>query len=366
MANALSRLAEVTTVGLLSRKLWRRLEPRDGSLGLEHKLVIWDRKPELWHRWQSCRQLQAFYLKEVRENGVPDAVLVRNLSTGVYNYFVRWLRRQPERPAVVQVLADSGLGQPVSAFRRLRYKFKPMHFLEEQAVHWYDACLGFGIESRRHFEPRGIPWLWMPAAYNFFYEPPPAAPVEGPIRFGYFGGLSEQIGVLSMIQAFLASGVPGSLRVCGFGGLTETVKKLATEHPNFYFDGVKSQTDCLAWAQQFDVLVNPRLPHLGWDNSFPSKLFEFSMTGKAILSTRTCGVDKVLLKEGIYLDANDLEKSLREKFREVSEMDRRELRRRGSIIRQRIVNEYNWDAQARRIVDFIGEVVKSRPVGERK
>lgn len=358
MANALSKLAEITTIGLLPRQLWGHLEPKDDSLGLNHKLLLWDRNPKIWHRWYSWRRLRAFYLEDVRQNGVPDVVLVRNLCTGVFNAFVRWLRQQPDRPLIVEVLADSGIGQPVPALRRLRYKFKPVAFLEDQAVHWYDACLGFGIESRRHFEPLGIPWMWMPAAYNFYYEPPPAAPITGPIRFGYFGGLSEQIGVLAMVQAFLSSGVPGSMRLCGFGGLTETVKKLASENPNLHYDGVKSQTECLAWAQQFDVLINPRLPHLGWDNSFPSKLFEYAMTGKAILSTRTCGVDRVLLDEGIYLDADHLDKSLHQKFLEVSSMDRIELQRRGGIIRQRIVNEYNWDAQARRMVEFLTELVK--------
>jgi hypothetical protein len=55
-----------------------------------------------------------------------------------------------------------------------------------------------------------------------------------------------------------------------------------------------------------------------------------------------------------------LEDSLREKFREVSNMDRNELQRRGGIIRQRIVNEYNWEAQARRMVDFLTGLVQAR------
>jgi glycosyltransferase involved in cell wall biosynthesis len=360
MAVALGKLADVQTVGLLPRQLWRQLDPRDDSIGLEHSLILWDRNPKLWHRWRSWRRLRTFYREEIRRHGIPDVILVRNLCSGVFNAFVRWLRSQPRRPLIVQVLADSGLGQPVSAWRRLRYRFKPVAFLEEQAIHWYDACLGFGIESRRHFEPLGIPWQWMPAAYNFYYEPPATTPKSGPVQFGYFGGISAAVGVQAMVQAFLTSGIPGSLRLCGFGGLVETVKQLAATHPNLHFDGVKTQTECLSWAQQFDVLVNPRLPHLGWDNSFPSKLFEYAMTGKAILSTRTCGVDKVLLDEGLYLDAGHLEDSLREKFREISNMDRNELQRRGGIIRQRIVNEYNWEAQARRMIDFLTGLVQAR------
>lgn len=360
MVQALSRRVDISTVGLLSGRLWGHLEPADGSLGLNHQLLLWERKPEPWHRWRSLQKLRAFYLEEVKRHGVRDVLLVRNLSNVVYNYFVCWLRRQSRRPIIVTVLADSGLGQPVSTLRRWRYKIKPMQVLEETAVNWYDACMGFGIDSRRHFEPRGVPWLWMPAAYNFYFEPPPAAEKEGPIQFGYFGGLAEAIGVLSMIRAFLSSEISGSLRVCGFGGLTNTIKKLAAENPNLHFDGVKSQTECLAWAQQMDVLVNPRLPFAGWDNSFPSKLFEYAMTGKAILSTRVCGVDRVLQDDGLYIDdCENLEDSVRRQFQTVSVMSRAELRKRGFAIRQRILNEYNWDAQASRMVQFLEGLIES-------
>ncbi len=361
MAQALAKHVTLSTVGLLPARVWSQLEPRDDSLGLEHRLLLWNRDPALWHQWRSWRQLRRFYLDEVQRSGMPDIVLVRNLQH-VFNHFVKWLRKQHPRPAIVLVLADSGLGQPVSLSRRLRYYFKPMQVLEEQAALWYDACLGFGLESQRHFKPRGVPWLWMPSAFNFYYEPPPSTVRDGPIRFGYFGGLTQSIGVLSLVHAFLASGVPGPLRLCGFGGLTETLKKLAAEHPNLQFDGLlPRQSDCLPWAQQVDVLVNPRVPLRGQDNSFPSKIFEFAMTGKAILSTRACGVDQVLLDEGIYADAGNLEPSLCQKFREVSAMDRAELQRRGAAIRQRIIKEYNWDQQARRMVEFFQSIIKCCP-----
>ena len=361
MAQALSQLAAVTTAGLLPGQLWSHLEPADNSLGLNHKLLLWERKPEPWHRWRSLRKLRAFYLDDIRQHGVPDVLLVRNLSNVVYNYFVRWLRQQLHRPIIVTVLADSGLGQPISTCRRWRYKIKPMQVLEETAVHWYDACIGYGIESERHFKSRQVPWLWMPSAFNFYYDPPPAPASEGPIRFGYFGALSQEIGVLSMVNAFLASGVPGSLHLCGFGELAGTIKQLAGRHSNLHFDGLlPKQSDCLVWAQNVDVLINPRLPFLGRENSFPSKLFEFAMTGKAIVSTRACGVDQVLREEGIYIDAENLEASLCHKFREVSAMPRHELQRRGAIIRQRVIHEYNWDAQACRIIEFLEATIKSR------
>jgi glycosyltransferase involved in cell wall biosynthesis len=77
------------------------------------------------------------------------------------------------------------------------------------------------------------------------------------------------------------------------------------------------------------------------------------MTGKAILSTRVGGVDLVLREEGLYVDGADLDESLRRALPGVARMERAELQRRGVAIRDRVLQEYNWDAQARRIIEFL-------------
>jgi glycosyltransferase involved in cell wall biosynthesis len=362
MAQALSRLAQVSTIGLLPGEVYGRLEPKDQSFGLEHELLLWDREPELWHRWLAWRELRRHYLSRTTRNGVPDALLVRNLSP-VFNRFVTWLRRQDPRPPIVLILADSGtLGQHVKLSRRLRYALKPMQTLDDQAVQQYDACISFGNGTRRYFEPRGVPWLWMPSAFNFRYDPPPGASCQsGPIRFGYFGALAEHASVLPMVKVFLASQVPGTLHICGFGKLSDPLRKLAAQHPSVRFDGLlPTQADCLAWAQQVDVLINPRLPVWGLENSFPSKIFEFTMTGKAILTTRTGGVDEVLGPEAFYMETDNFEASLRESLRLLSASDRAELQRRGALIRQRILRDFNWDEQARRMVEFLAKLPPPR------
>jgi glycosyltransferase involved in cell wall biosynthesis len=354
----LAKLAGVTTVGLLPGDVFGQLEPRDNSLGLDHELVIWERKPELWHRWLSWRQLRRFYIDKVARDGTPDVVLARNLNP-VFNKFVCWLRRRRKRPLAVLILADStNLGKHVGWSRRMRYAFKPMQSLDSQAVRWYDACMSFGIGTKRYFEPRGIPWTWMPSASNFHYDPPPPDPGRaGPIQFGYFGSLAEHASVLPLARVFLDSKVNGSLHMCGFGRQSGDLQALAAQHSNFVFDGLlQNQSDCLKWAQKVDVLVNPRLDICGLENSFPSKIFEFGMTGKAILSTRTGGVDEVLREDGIYLDTADFENSLRQRLREISAMNRVELARRGTNIRNRILKEFSWDAQGRRMIDFLTRI----------
>ena len=363
MSQALARQAEVSTIGMQAREVFGKLEPRDDSLGLEHELLLWDRRPELWHRWRSWRQLRRFYLEKTARHGAPDVVLVKNPGPA-YSRFARWLRQQHPRPLMVLLLADAGtLGQKIPFTKRLRYAFKPMVTLDEaRVILWFDACIALGINTRRYFEPRGVPWMWMPSAFNFRYDPPPASPAQtGPIRFGYFGQLAERTTVLPMVQGFLDANVPGTLHVCGYGNLSSVLKELAGRHSNFHFDGLfAKQSDSLAWAQKVDVLINPRLPIQGLENSFPSKIFDFGMTGKAILSTRTGGVDKVLGEEGLYLETENFEDSLRQKLRELAQMDRAELQRRGQAIRNRVLKDFNWDEQARRMIEFLTGILKAR------
>jgi glycosyltransferase involved in cell wall biosynthesis len=361
LVNGLAELADVSSVGLLPGKGWKRLAmSKDNSPGLNHDLVLWDKNPALWHRWDSWQKLRSYYLEKVGRDEMPDVLVVRNLQH-VFNHFVKWLRKQPKRPIIVLLLGDSGgLGEAIPPLRRFRYKFKPMQMLEHEAVLLYDACLVSGLNAKRFFEPRGVPWTWIPCGFHFNYEPPPPNPTEkGPIRFGYFGTLTERSGIRTLIKAFVDAKLPGTLHVCGHGQLSEELKELAQKHSNIIFDGfLPRQSDCLPWAQRIDVLVNLRLPYWGQDISAPSKVFEYGVAGKAILSTRTAGIDEILGKEGIYIETENFEESLRQKLIEISAMDRGELQRRAMIIRDRIVTNYSWAEQARRIVEFLNKLLK--------
>ena len=134
MLQALGRLTQLSSVGLLPEETFGHLEPRDDSFGLEQDLLLWERKPELWHRWRSWRRLRHFYLAKFAVESIPDVLLVRNLNP-VFNQFVRWLRRRKPRPVIILVFADSAtLGRSVSFSRRLRYSLKPMQMLDDDAI----------------------------------------------------------------------------------------------------------------------------------------------------------------------------------------------------------------------------------------
>jgi glycosyltransferase involved in cell wall biosynthesis len=361
----LSGMADVSAVSLMHWKFWeKRFEPKDETPGLNPELFLWDRNPALWHRWISWRQLRAYYLRKVEQGQMPDAIVVYNLQH-VFNHFVKWLRRQPKRPLIILRIGDSGgLGEKIPLSRRLRYLFKPMQMLEAQAVRLYeDGCLLSSVTSKKYFEPRGIPWHWHPTNYKFEYTPPPQSNSAAPINFGYFGTISKVYAITSVARAFLKANVPGTLYMCGRGepDQEEELKKLSQLHPNFRFDGfLPKESDCLDWAQKVDVLINSRFPVRGQENSFPSKVLEYGVAGKAILTTRVGGTDAALGDEGIYFETHNFEESLAKKFQEVSAMDRAELQRRGGVIRERVLKEFSAEEQARRVVEFLSGLVKSR------
>jgi glycosyltransferase involved in cell wall biosynthesis len=360
----LSELADVSTVSLLHRTLWeRRAEAKDETPGLDHELVIWDRNPALWHRWISWRQLKAYYLQKVAQGQMPDAIVVCNLQH-VFNHFVKWLRRQPKRPLIILQICDSGgLGEKIPLSRRLRYLVKPMQMLEAQAVNMYeDGCILSSVNSKKYFEPRGVPWTWHPANFKFEYQPPaPPSNQTGPINFGYFGALSPVYAITSVARAFLKAKVPGPLYMVGRGEEDKELAELSRLNPNFRFEGyLPKEADCLDWAQKVDVLINSRFTIRGQDNSFPSKVLEYGVAGKAILTTRIGGVDAALGDEGIYFETDNFEESLGKKIQEVSAMDRAELQRRGRAIREKVVREFSAEEQARRIFEFVKGLVQSR------
>jgi glycosyltransferase involved in cell wall biosynthesis len=166
-----------------------------------------------------------------------------------------------------------------------------------------------------------------------------------------------------MVEAFVKTGAPGRLHLCGFGKQSGEIQALAAQHPQLQFDGLlPKQSDCLDWAQKVDVLVNPRLNIWGLENSFPSKIFEFSMTGKAILTTPTGGVDRVLGDRAFYLDADRFEASFAAQVKAISGMDRAVLRERGRSIRQHVMAEYTWDRQAARMTEFMEALVDGRSI----
>jgi len=358
MISALRNYFEIRSVGVFAVPLPSHRLDATNSPGVAHELLLSDRRPELFSRSQSFARLKRAYLQWQSAGWVPETILVYNLSP-IYNAFIRWLRRQASPPRLVLLLLDSAqLGTPLPTLKRLRYRLKPMITPDVDMLKYFDACVGLSSDVETYFRASGTPFLWMPGACDPRRVPTAANEKAEASRicFGYFGALAGYSGARDLAEAFRQSAARATLRMCGYGKLSETFAQLARNEARMRFEGLLPHPDdCLTFGSSCDVLINPRPRAFGNQNNFPSKLFDYALCGRAILSSRISGVDRVLGPEAFYFEAGQVT-SLIAALEKIAEMDRGELCRRGAAIRDRVVGEFNWPRQATQITTFLRQL----------
>jgi glycosyltransferase involved in cell wall biosynthesis len=341
------------------------IRQRDHSPGLPSALNLLDRAPELFHRWRSLRQLKNAYCQWNARGWTPDVLVVCDL-TPVYNAFVHWLRHQPGRPVLVQYLADSvELQRTLPWTKRLRYRLKPFKWLDAEMVTLFDACVAVSRSTEDFFAARKMPWLWLPNGCD------PGRAIrsrgdefDGPIRMGYFGTLAPHGGVPQLLTLFAAKPRNAQLHICGYGKAKETMAVEYQRHPNIHFHPPRTPDECIRFARTCDVMLNPRPIVPGNENNFSSKVFEYALSGRAILTSRLSGVDRILGPDAYYFDSEQYESSLEQALSMVCRVPREGLRRRGAAIQERMLTEFSWDKQGQRLGQFlqglISETIKTR------
>jgi glycosyltransferase involved in cell wall biosynthesis len=177
--------------------------------------------------------------------------------------------------------------------------------------------------------------------------------ITGPIRFGYFGAFSAHAGLADLIRVFTATDRPHRLRICGWGKAGPAMAKLCEQDSRLEFLGFMPPDDCLKFAQGCDVLVNPRPSGHGNENNFPSKIFEYALCARAIVTTRISGVDAVLGEEAFYIDENDFDRSLAAALDMAAAAPRDELNRRGRALCAQATSQFNWPRGAGRMAEFV-------------
>ena len=169
---------------------------------------------------------------------------------------------------------------------------------------------------------------------------------------------------MDLVRVLLAEPLSARLEVCGYGKLSAALGRLADGNPRLRFHGLlPAPSDVLRLARTWDVLVNPRPAVAGASNTFPSKLFEYALCGRAILSTRLSGADTVLGDAGYFFDERDFDRSLAAMLMQLAATPRAELHERGQRIRERITQEYSWQKQASRMASFLAAVNTSSRAG---
>ncbi|HEU5336260.1 MAG TPA: glycosyltransferase, partial [Terriglobales bacterium] len=143
------------------------------------------------------------------------------------------------------------------------------------------------------------------------------------------------------------------LEICGYGKGAEELRELAEREPRLRFHGLLSPEECLRFGRSCDVLVNPRPASHGNENNFASKLFDYALSGRAILTSRLSGVEEVLGPLAEYFDPADFSHSLAQRVTALVSTPRSELARRGAAIQHRVLSQFSWTKQAAGMAGFL-------------
>lgn len=362
LVSSLGSHFDIRSVGISRVDVDRITTRLASSPGLPNQLNLVDRRPELWSRWRSLRRLQLTYRRWLDDGWSPDWIVVCNFSP-VYNAFIRRIARNTKRPCLVLYMADSTLlDVPLPPFKRLRYRLKPFKWLDNEMADLYDACVAVSAETEARFQKRGIPWLWLPNGIDpKRIRSQTEVPVTDPITFGYFGHAGDHTGIHHLLKLFTARPRPARLKVSCFGKARTQLAQQYAQAKNISFHGPFDPDGCVAFGTSCDVLINPR-PRLPENrNNFPSKVFEYALTGRAILSNQLSGAGSILGSHAYYFDADDYQASLGRMLDLLAATPRAELHRRGAELQRHVLREYSWDIQGRRLASFLEGCLNPRP-----
>lgn len=355
LAGALGTAVDLRTAGLSEEMFDSHALDEDASPGVRHDLQLF--VPGILGRRPALEQLKQVYLGWAAGGWKPDTVLVYNL-TPVYNGFVRWLAEQGHRPKICLLLADSmQIGKPMPWLKRLRYRFKPLIWTEDEMVPYFDAVISLSRAGASWWREKGRPWLWMPGGCEPAAATDPV-PREGPLIFGYFGALAAHAGIAELVEASLKCSVPHTLRIGGYGKLSDTLREQAQGAVHIEFAGWLPDLDaCLAFGRGCDVLVNPRPAAWGNENNFPSKLFQYVRTGRSVLTTATGDVAEVLGPSALYAETEPLAGGLEAAIGRTAALSREELDQRGAALQERVFREFRWAGQGEAMARFLRGLV---------
>ena len=128
-----------------------------------------------------------------------------------------------------------------------------------------------------------------------------------PITFMYSGLLNHVTGINLLLDAMKQTKRQDiRLWISGKGELEEAVKAAAEDDDRICYLGHLPYEEYVRMLQKVDVFVNPRDMSLPENqNNFPSKIMDYLVTGKAIVSTRFAGWES--FTENIFFCDNSVE-----------------------------------------------------------
>ena len=170
----------------------------------------------------------------------------------------------------------------------------------------------------------------------------------------YCGALTEYNGILNLIEAReILSKKDIILDIYGSGYLENIVKNAALKNPQIRFHGRVSNQEVMQKQKEAWLLINPRVVNDPIAQvTFPSKTFEYLLSGTPVLSTRLNGYTHEYDEAMIYLE-NDSPENIALAIEKISSYSANKLEKIADQGKKLVVECRNWEVQSSKILDFL-------------
>lgn len=171
------------------------------------------------------------------------------------------------------------------------------------------------------------------------------------------GGLKEVNGTPEILTAFHhLKGDRYRLHIAGTGPLEGLVKDAVQKDPRISFHGFLKFDDVLKLYAAADVLVNMRLTQrVNTRYFFPSKTMEYLASGVPVITTCP-GAMADEFGDFAYLLREETAVALADMIKTVEVLPTEQRIARGRAARQYMIEHKTWDAQAKRIAQFLNGI----------
>lgn len=170
----------------------------------------------------------------------------------------------------------------------------------------------------------------------------------------YSGSIKAGFGIKRLLDSMQYLDDRYELWFTGGGDAASLVKEYAERDARIkYYGFLPTREDLKALQARATVLVNMRLPEEPASRyCFPSKLFEYMLSGKPVLTCRLDGIPEEYYEHLITIDEATPE-GIAEAVKRVSSMDKDKLVKLGSEGKIFVSLQKNNSAQAKRILEFV-------------
>lgn len=177
----------------------------------------------------------------------------------------------------------------------------------------------------------------------------------------YSGALTEFSGVKNLITAMKdVTDQTIELHIYGSGVLTEEIKALILQsgNKNIKYLGCVKNDEMKRIQSRAWLLANPRpIDDPIAKVTFPSKMFEYTISGTPVLSTRLNGFSEAYYDKMFFVEDNRPE-TLAAKINEIACLPPEKLYEKAEAAKNFMVTHKTWEIQCRRMYEFLSKIQK--------